>query len=287
MPPHRAQTHLALAERVLTLAKPCTCRNDPGWGVMEGMTLWSRSCLSLPKRCLRGEHKRWKRRKTFKPRSSADDKREGSGQAVSGGARWSPRRAGGAPREGRGPGSAPRQKRSRGWALLPPLPPPGSGRSHQPLLLGGAALLGRLPGATAAPVALDVQVVGVVLGLQLPRAGVGQDERPGQAAVEDHNEQDVQRGISPRPLAGHRAPVGAAAQLPQQWPQQRLQPPRLAAVHGRVRNGGAPRLSPSARQLLGAAFVPGGSGPCQPFGIAPVFAPIGSGEPLGLLPYGA
>lgn len=74
-----------------------------------------------------------------------------------------------------------------------------------------------------------------MLGLQLPRAGVGQDEPPGQAAVEDHDEQDVERGVPPGTRSGTRtgrAGVAAAAQLPQQCVDQRLQPPRLAAVHG-------------------------------------------------------
>lgn len=110
--------------------------------------------------------------------------------------------------------------------------------SQRPLLFGRSALLGRVARAAAAPVALDVEVVGVVLGLQLPRAGVGQDEPPGQAAVEDHDEQDVQRGVAPGSwLGGGRAGVGSAAQLPQHRAQQRLQSPRLAAVH-RGRSGG-------------------------------------------------
>lgn len=132
-----------------------------------------------------------------------------------------------------------------------------STRERAALTSAGASLLGRLAraSAAAAPVAFDVEVVGIVLGLHLPRAGVGQDEPPGQAAVEDHDEQDVQRGVPPRTEPGSLGAAVPAAQVPQQRSEQRLQPPRLAAVHGGDRGP-----APLGSALRGAVRSEGAAG---------------------------
>ncbi|XP_074818765.1 uncharacterized protein LOC141993236 [Natator depressus] len=95
---------------------------------------------------------------------------------------------------GRGPVAALWRAARLRAITLPSRSPVGSGREPLSSLRGPPRGSQRLVGALGppAPVALDVEVVGVVLGLALAGAGVGQDQPARQAAVEDHDEQDVE-----------------------------------------------------------------------------------------------
>lgn len=117
----------------------------------------------------------------------------------------------------------------------------------------------------------------LVLGLdELAGAGIGQDEAPGQAGVEDHDEQDVEIGVvalgagrlaahervrhDPHAHARTRAGAQAAGvapvvQLEQQAAEEGAQPLALTAVHGcrgvTRRLQDAADLSPWAREESG------------------------------------